>query len=115
MTIQINKSDSNYKDSINLEHDFYNYPVTVEINDTKYILPFGSNDTLYTQLVNDEMLYIVGENSGLGYISLVLIDHDNGNIIQDVFIDSVGEVEILQGIFDKDTEDQINILSNWFE
>ena len=115
MKLDFNYSDEFYRDAVNCEHTQYsNYPMTVKIKDVKYILPCGASDKIWPQ-INENLVYVVGENSGLGYIGLVLIDTEQKEITQDIFIQNVHEIELTEDIFNLDTQEQINILSNWFD
>ena len=107
--------DSRYTDAINYDGtNYYNWPVTVTIDEVKYVLPFGSSDSIYSHK-QDNFIYLIGENKGLGYISCVLIDSKTKEILQDVFINNVEEHEFTENIFDLDTPEQINVLSEYFQ
>lgn len=112
--LQFNYCDLEYNRAINYDGtNYFNPPVTVQINKDKYILGVGSSDRLYS-LIEGHMLYIVGENIGLSYISCIEIDMKNKQVLNDVFIENVDENEFTEDIFDLDTEEQIKILSEWF-
>ena len=114
--IAFNYSDIDYRTALNFEYMFYNFPVTVTINQDKYILGVGSSDRLY-HLVENNLVYIIGENTGLDYISCVVINTEEKQVIQDIFLNSISDDpgNIEYDIFNLDIEDQINILSNWFQ
>lgn len=109
------QSDYNYRDAVNYDGtNYYHAPMTIKIKDVLYILPFGTNDS-QTLRVIDRTVYIVAENTGLNYISMVAIDLDNQTIA--TCFTSDGEItdkeNMCYGIFDKDITEQIKILSNY--
>ena len=111
-TIEFNRSDFNYDTAVNYSGDsYYHPPMTAEVEGLKYILPFGSSDKLRTKQI-DNLVIIIGENTGLSYISCVVIDTDE-EITQDVFINDVYEDEFTKNIFDLSIDDQYRILSEY--
>jgi hypothetical protein len=109
---EINKSDSDYKQAVNYDGtNFYNYPMTITIENVKYIIPFGTSDRL--TIKTDPEVIIIGENSGLNYIGCIMIDTNTQEIIQDVFIFSCSESEMTRDIFDLEFNEQLQILNNY--
>ena len=121
MKTTLNYSDKNYREAINLDRTgYYNFPMTIDIGQHKLILGFGSSDRI-REVKTENNIYLIGENSGLDYISCVCIDisGERPEILNDVFLQGpeawADMVPGGQSIFDLETEEQINILSNWFE
>ena len=109
------QSDYNYRNAVNYDGtNYYNPPMTIKIKDVLYILPFGMADS-QTLRVIDGTVYIVAENRGLDYISMVAIDLDE-QTLESCFI-SDGELtdknSMCYNIFDKDITEQIKILRNY--
>lgn len=107
--------DYNYKNAVNYDaRNYYNPPMTITVNGTLFILPFGTSDRKYTK-EDGNTLIIVAENTPLDYISMCIIDindksivecHLSGNDINDK--DSPA-----YGIFDLELADQIRVLENY--
>jgi hypothetical protein len=107
-------SDYDYNSAINYEHDYYNAPITFNVGQDKYILPFGTHDSKQVRQ-DGHIFYIVGENRGLDYISLVVIDTQE-KTIQSVYLsgDDVNHPESYSyGIIGMDVEAQIRIMCEW--
>lgn len=108
-------SDRDYRDAINYDGtNFYNFPVTVNIGSDKYVLSVGSSDSLYSSF-NDGLLTIIGENTGLDYISCTVIDTVNKEVLQEVYLDNVSSMGLTQYLFDLDMDGQVEILSEYFQ
>jgi hypothetical protein len=111
-------SDSNYNHAVNYSH-LYNAPVTLNFgekhNRAKYILPSGNSDNI--ELLQDGIfIYVISQNNGLSYISLTLINTESKEIEGNVFLneqDCTLEENFSFGILDKDSEEQIKILSEY--
>ena len=114
MKPQFNYSDPDYRNAWNYEHNFYNLPITVTIGKDKYILPFGTSDNI-DYIIKGNYIYFIGENSRLDYISCFGINTLEREIVQNVFISNVDEQELTESIFELSTDEQLNILSNYFE
>lgn len=115
----LNYSDENYKHSVNYNGSLYNYPITLNYgekhNRTKYILHCGNADNV--ELWQDGIfIYVLGQNNGLSYISLMLIDTERKEIIGECFLneqDCLTDENFCFGILDKDSEEQIKILCQY--
>jgi hypothetical protein len=110
-----NYNDGNYRNAVN--HDgtsYYNNPITITINDVLLIMPFGNSDVLSTQLRENE-LYIIGENKGLEYISMTVINLSDYSI-SECYLSS-NDINDKDGmaydIFELDLDKQIAVLENY--
>jgi hypothetical protein len=113
MNYSIEYADKDYREAVNYDGtNFYNYPVTITVNDVKYLLSVGSADFL-TVHENSNIVVIIGENSGLDYISCTEIDTKTKEVINDVFVDQCDSNDFTAGIFDKDFDEQYKILSEY--
>jgi len=114
MNYTLNYSDEDYREAKNYDGtNFYNYPMTVSMESGKYILPFGTSDSLHTD-DTAEYLTVIAENRGLDYISLINIDNIDGEVTQSIYLNSCSDDELTEGIFDLGMNEQFEILSNWF-
>lgn len=114
-TYCFNQNDNNYESAVNYDGtDFQNCPITFEINGVLFILPFGSMDSKQVKIVGN-LVYIVAENTGLNYISMVVIDLTD-NSLQSCCIkgnDLDDSKSSCFDIFDKELDEQIKILSDY--
>jgi hypothetical protein len=112
-------ADGNYRHAANYSHSFYNAPITLNFgekhNRTKYILTAGSSDNI--ELWQDGIfIYVLAQNNGLSYISLMLINTESKQVEGNVFLneqDCTFEENYSFGILDKDSEEQIKILCEY--
>lgn len=107
----INRGDVDYHKAINYRHSYYNFPVTVDYGDKKFILRCGSADIISTKMDGNDLI-IVSENSGLNYISMTVIDLDKDSV-HEVFLsgnDLDLEDSYSYGLLDKDLDEQIKIM-----
>lgn len=66
--------NTDYRSAVNYDNtNYHNIPITIEVNGVLYILPFGTRDKKHVHIEGKDLL-ILGENSGLSYASLVVID-----------------------------------------
>lgn len=110
-----NQNDNNYASAVNYDGtDFFNCPMTFEINNTLFIVPFGSMDSKQVK-ISDNLVYIVAENTGLDYISMVVIDLSDNSTLACSFteLDILDKDHSCYGIFDKELDKQIKILSEY--
>lgn len=110
-----NHNDNNYANAVNYDGtDYYYCPMTFEINKVLFILHFGSMDSKRVK-IDGNTVYIVAENTGLNYISMVVIDLTD-NSVSECFIDSNDlddKEHSCYGIFDKELDEQIKILNDY--
>jgi hypothetical protein len=115
MKYLFNNSDDNFAAALNYDGtNYFNNPITFEIDGKLFIVPFGTADGK-TVVIREHLVYIVGENRGLDYIGLVCIDLST-DTTQDLFFDSndlQDEQSDLYEILDKETDEQIRIMSQW--
>lgn len=115
MNYSYNHNDYNYATAINYDGtDYYNCPMTIDIDGKLFILPFGTSDKLY-EVEENNRLIIVNENRSLDYIGMVVIDL-NDNSIADCSLsgnDIYDSHSPANGIFDMELEDQISVLENY--
>ena len=112
-------ADLGYRTAVNYDGtNYYNCPLTLVYNNVeKYILPFGTDDSLHVD-VTAGYLMIIGENQGLDYISLVNIDTIGQTIVNEVFLNNVAELSEemgIENIFKLGMDEQFSFLSQWFE
>lgn len=101
-------SDSDYTSSVNYRH-LYNAPVTLNINNFKYILGCGNSDFIRLYQYRD-FIYVLSYNMSLNYISLEVINMSEGAEVGSIFLDS-NELDSLEiNIFELSNEEQINYL-----
>ena len=63
-----------YEDALNYDGTpYYNPPIQIVIDGRKFVLPFGTSDKK-TVKIEETDVYIIGQNTGPDYISLVYID-----------------------------------------
>lgn len=111
---EVLKNDSSYKTAVNYNKsdNFYNFPTTIIVNDTKYILGAGSNDRIIVKQLKDD-LYIVSSNYGLNYISLAKIDLTNKYYEECLYLDdndlSCNE-NICFDLLSKPIDEQLNLM-----
>ena len=113
MKTKYNYSDSDYRTAVNYSGEsYYNSPITIEINGEKYILPFGTSDRLNEKQTDKNTLVIVGENTGLNYISMTEIRTDiqqvNSCFLESSDLDN--EENLSYNLLDKPLNEQIKIL-----
>ena len=115
MNYSYNHNDYNYASAINYDgRNYYNCPMTIDIDGKLFILPFGTLDRLHEK-EEDNRLIIVNENKSLDYIGMVVIDL-NDNSITDCFLsgnDIDDSDSPANGIFDLELDDQIRVLDNY--
>jgi len=112
----LNYQDSEYRHAANFTQSLYNYPITLNFGEkhkrTKYILSAGSSDNI--ELWQDGIfIYVLSQNNGLSYISLMVINTELKQVEGDVFLneqDCTFEENISAGILDMDSEQQLKIL-----
>lgn len=107
----INRSDVDYHKAINYKHSYYNFPVTVDYGNKKFILGCGSADIINHKIDGSDLI-IVSENHGLNYISMTVIDLDKDSV-HECFLsgnDLDNEDAYSYGLLDKDLDEQINIM-----
>lgn len=109
-------SDSQYKHAANFEQSLYNFPITLNYgekhNRTKYILSCGNCDNI-TLLQEGIYIYVIGENSGLDYISMMVINTESKCIEGETFLhdDDINNSEnISYNILQLNAEEQFKIL-----
>ena len=111
------KSDKDYRQAINYDNtNYYNYPCTFNFGDKKYIIGAGSSDHI-TVTRKDNCFYVIAENFGLGYISMAYID-TKYDIVHECFLqgDDITDPDCFSyNVLDKDTEEQITILSEYID
>jgi len=108
--------DNNYIHSVNYRH-FYNAPITLNYgekhNKGKYIISSGTSDII--ELWKDGVyIYVLGQNNGLGYVSLDVINTETKEVENSVFLnncDCTSEDSFYYGILDMGSKEQIKILS----
>lgn len=117
MKTQLIYNDSDYSTAINCEHtDYCNFPITANIEGKKFIIGSGTSDNL-SIVERDNLVYIVGENHNLEYISLDLINTKD-NTINSCFLNSIDINDpqcFSYGLLGKSTEDQIKVLSEYLQ
>lgn len=114
----LNYSDTNYTKAVNYRH-LYNAPITLNYgekhNRTKYILSAGTQDNI--ELWQDGVfIYVLAQNNGLSYISLMVINTESKEIENEVFLneqDCTHEENLSCGILDMSSEEQLKILYNY--
>jgi len=107
-------NDTDYNSAVNYRH-LYNAPVTLNYEDTKYMLPVGTSDHL-TVLQDGIFIYVIGQNNGLSYISLTIINTELKEIEAEVFLnesDCTTEENYSFGILELETEEQVKILCEY--
>jgi len=110
MKTEIIYSDQEYRKALNFVQGLYNFPITANQNGKKMILPFGTRDHL-TVIDTETETKILGENSGLDYASLSLIDWSE-ETIENAYCDNV--TEHYPNFFDDlETDQQLSIMSNY--
>jgi len=115
----INYEDQNYSHAVNYSGSLYNYPMTLNYGDkhkrTKYILSSCTQDIV--ELWQDGIyIYVLGQNNGLSYISLMEIDTEKKEVVGEVFLneqDCTSEDNFSYGILEMMSEDQIKILCQY--
>ena len=112
-------SDSNYNHAVNYSGNLYNYPITLNYGAkharTKYILSSGNCDHI-TLMKDGVFIYVLSQNNGLNYISMMVINTESKEVEGSVFLsgnDIDLEDSFLFGILDKTEEEQVNILLNY--
>lgn len=107
MQYSYNYADYDYRTAVNCEHtQYYNPPITILIDNDKYILPFGTMDNKF-HLVENNMLHIVAVNYDLSYASLAIIDPADKSCMT-AYCDPLKE-----SFFDLELNEQIRYLSNY--
>lgn len=109
---EIKHNDYNYVNAIN--HDgaqYYKIPITITINGKLFVLPFGTKDKTSVHIEGNNF-NIVAENSGLCYISLVVIDLNNDNVTS-CYLNESDINAVTPNIFDMEVDKQIKILSEY--
>jgi hypothetical protein len=71
-------------------YKFYNYPLVAEYQHERVILSSGRGDKLSLLREEDQTL-VLSTNYNLGYAGLEVIDWKTGNIIANVFFQSVND------------------------
>lgn len=110
-TYTFNYSDCNYRNAINYEGtQYYNAPMTMIIDGKLFIMPFGTSDNRRVH-IDENNIYIIGENRPLQYISMVYIDL-NTDTVSDCYF-SENDLRDFGDIFEMPIDEQIAILSNY--
>ena len=108
-------SDVNYNHAVNYRH-LYNAPITLNYgekhNRTKYIISAGTHDNI--ELWQDGVfIYVLSQNNGLSYISLMVINTESKEVENEVFLneqDCTYEENMSCGILEMGSEEQLKIL-----
>jgi hypothetical protein len=115
----LNYSDEQYKSCVNYEGSLYNFPITLEVKKTKrskeskrFILSCGTSDCI-TVKVRKGVIYVLGKNRGLSYISLTVIDIKSNWLIDTLYWDNNQIEERKPDLLDKSTNFQIRYLSSF--
>lgn len=112
MNYLINTNELNFNCAINYDgRQYYNNPMSINIEGKLYILPFGTADKLTVQ-IDGARFFVIGENSGLGYIGMTIISTDTQDVCS-CFLqgnDLTEPENMSYGIFEKETDEQIKIL-----
>lgn len=111
-------NDGNYSHAINYRH-LYNAPITLNYgekhNRTKYIINCGTSDII--ELWQDGIfIYVLGQNNGLSYFSLMVINTETKEVENEVFLnesDCTNTECFSFGILDMSSEEQLKILSEY--
>lgn len=114
MKTVITKNDSDYKTCVNAR-DLYNNPVTLTHDGVKYMLSCGSSDSIKT-VYEDDYIYVISSNAGLGYLSLQVINTNEISIDGEIYLDNndmCNEENMCYQLIDKDTAIQKTILSEY--
>lgn len=115
MNYSYNHNDCNYALAINYDgRNYYNCPMTINIDGKLFILPFGTSDKVREKEENNHLI-IVNENQQLDYIGMVVIDLNDNSVI-DCYLsgnDIYDTDSPANGIFELDIEDQIRVLDNY--
>jgi hypothetical protein len=114
MKTTINRNDYDYNTAVNYsKQSFYNPPVTITVLGKKFILGCGSNDVIKVK-VRKGLVYIVGENSSLDYISLTVIN-PRTDYFDSLFCGngelSYNPYNLKKSIFEYSTNYQIRVMS----
>lgn len=115
LTYSFEHGDYNYKSAVNYDgRNYYNPPMTITINNTLFILPFGTSDRKHTK-EDGNTLIIVAENQPLEYISMCVIDLTDNSVTECYLSgnDINEEDSPAFGIFDLDLDNQIRVLENY--
>jgi len=115
MKYQFILNDPDHKEAVNYDGtNFYNNPMTVVIENIKYVLGIGHSDSK-SVVIKDEYFYLVAENTGLNYISLTVINTLERTLKDVCLTDSdINDPEAFSfDILYKETEEQIKILSEY--
>lgn len=115
LTYSFEHGDYNYKSAVNYDgRNYYNPPMTITVNGTLFILPFGTSDRKHTK-EDGNMLTIVAENKPLNYISMCVIDITDNSIVDCYLSDNDIDCKDspAHGIFDLELDDQIRVLENY--
>lgn len=112
----LNYQDSEYRHAANFTQSLYNCPITLNYgerhNRTKYILSAGTSD--YIELWQDGVfIYVLAQNNGLSYISLMVINTELKQVEGNVFLneqDCTLEENTSAGILDMDSQQQLKLL-----
>jgi hypothetical protein len=112
MKYNFTNTDYNYREALNYDGtNFYNAPITINIAGKLFILPFGTSDRK-SVTIKDNYAYIIGENRGLDYISMSVIDLSD-NTVESCYLsdNDLNDPECFSyDLLNKDTEEQIKIL-----
>lgn len=109
MQTNIIKTDPAHRTAINYDGtSYFNDPCTVNIDGVKYIIGAGTSDRL-TTVIEGNIVYILGENSPLNYISLVEINTDTKEV-NEAFLNDNG---LPEDIFELSTMQQIKFLTQY--
>ncbi len=120
MKVELKKSDPDYREAINYDGtNYYNFPCTVQLDNKKLIVGFGTADSVEIKQTKDNKAILIGKNSGLDYISCIVIDYSKDpEIINEAFIQGSENFEGFipedQEIFDLSFDEQYKIILNWF-
>ena len=107
--ITIIRNDPNHGEKTN----YYNYPTTISLGKTKFVLGAGNSDTIDVRKRKDAV-YVVSQNKGLEYISLTVIDKYHA--VSNVYLSSndLNDKDVLSyGLLDKTTFQQIKVLCEY--
>ena len=113
MKTQINKSDENYRDAVNYDGtQYYNFPMSIDVDGVKYIIPCGTSDSITIKEINENTLVVIGENNRLDYVGMTEINTSE-QTTQSCFLhdnDITDPENPSYDILEEDTDSKIRIL-----
>lgn len=114
-TYRFNHPEYDYRDAVNYDgKSYYNPPMSIVIDSTTFIVPFGTHDAKHVKFDGDTAI-IVNSNESLDYIGMMVIDLKD-NSVTDCYLsgnDINDSNSPAYGIFDLDFENQIKVLENY--